>query len=152
MHSLLNKLRIIATLQEGQKLDISNGMISIYNDNFINWLYRKWNRDSKVETIKFTGGGLHEFAIGANLDEEAYIVRKNSSAVELMRTQSTPFTLTFGDNGEFDLFAGAEVQLAQVPQIDVIAGNMPTAQNIWEYPERATTKPMLNLGDIIKPL
>lgn len=68
----------------------------------------------------FTGSGLHEFAIGANLDKEAYIVRENSSGVAIMRTQSTPFTLTFGNNGEFDLFAGAEVQLAQSPEVTEI--------------------------------
>lgn len=92
---------------------------------------------------EFIGGGTHEFAIGNNLDAGAYIVRKNSVGIEIMRTQTTPITLTFGDNGKHDLYSGAEIQVAD-------GSNIPA--NVWSYAERSTNKPLLNLGDIIKPL
>ena len=72
----------------------------------------------------FTGGGLQPFAIGDNLGVSAYIVRKNASAVEIMRTETTPFTLTFGDNGEYDLYAGAEIQLAESPDVTIMKNKM----------------------------
>jgi hypothetical protein len=52
MHDSLNKLRIISKLREGQKLDTYNGL-AIYNDGWISWLMRKWNRDSKDEGMRF---------------------------------------------------------------------------------------------------
>ena len=52
MHGLLNKLRIISKIKEGQKLDTSNGL-SVYDDGWFNWFLRKWNRDNKDEGIRF---------------------------------------------------------------------------------------------------
>jgi hypothetical protein len=52
MHDLLNKLRIIAQVKEGQKLDTTNGL-DVYTEGWINWAFRKWYRDSKDEGIRF---------------------------------------------------------------------------------------------------
>lgn len=79
----------------------------------------------------------------------AYIVRKNSVGVEIMRTQTTPITLTFGDNGEHDLYSGAEVQVAD-------GTNIPA--DVWSYANRGLTSSnvdfpkYLSLGDISIPL
>jgi hypothetical protein len=51
MHVLLNKLRVIGKIKENQKLDTSNG-INVYVDGWINWFFRKWNRDNKDEGIR----------------------------------------------------------------------------------------------------
>ncbi len=52
MHDLLNKLRVIGKVREGQKLDTSNGL-NVYTDTWANWIFRKWNRDNKDEGIRF---------------------------------------------------------------------------------------------------
>ena len=51
MHDLLNKLRIIGKVREGQKLDVANGL-HVYSDSWLNWLMRKWNRDNKDEGVR----------------------------------------------------------------------------------------------------
>ena len=51
MHDLLNKLRIIGKVREGQKLDVANGL-HVYSDSWTNWLMRKWNRDNKDEGVR----------------------------------------------------------------------------------------------------
>lgn len=52
MHDLLNKLRIISKIKEGQKLDTANGL-NVYTEGWMNWLLRKWNRDNKDEGIRY---------------------------------------------------------------------------------------------------
>ena len=52
MHDLLNKLRIISKIREGQKLDTSNGL-HIYTETWTNWLVRKWYRDNKDEGVRY---------------------------------------------------------------------------------------------------
>lgn len=52
MHELLNKLRIISKIREGQKLDTSNGLY-IYTDSWFNLMLRKWYRDSKDEGVRY---------------------------------------------------------------------------------------------------
>jgi hypothetical protein len=51
MHDLLNKLRIIGKIREGQKLDVANGL-HVYSDSWFNWIMRKWNRDNKDEGVR----------------------------------------------------------------------------------------------------
>ena len=51
MHNLLVKVRIIGKIKEGQKLDTCNGL-HVYNDGWINWFFRKWNRDNKYEGVR----------------------------------------------------------------------------------------------------
>ena len=53
MHELLNKLRIIGKIKEGQKLDTSNGGLHIYTDSWTAWALRKWNRENKDEGIRY---------------------------------------------------------------------------------------------------
>ncbi len=52
MHELLIKVRIIGKIRENQKLDTSNGL-HVYNDGWLNWIMRKWNRDNKDEGVRF---------------------------------------------------------------------------------------------------
>jgi hypothetical protein len=52
MHDLLNKLRVISKIKEGQKLDTANGL-NVYTEGWVNWLLRKWNRDNKDEGIRY---------------------------------------------------------------------------------------------------
>lgn len=51
-HDLLNRLRVVSKIKEGQKLDISNG-VNVYSDGWYSWFMRKWNRDNKDEGIRF---------------------------------------------------------------------------------------------------
>jgi len=46
----LNNLRIISKIRPGQRLDTTNGL-TIYEDGIINWLFRKYYRDTKDETV-----------------------------------------------------------------------------------------------------
>ena len=52
MHDLLNKIRIISKIREGQKLDTTNGL-NVYTEGWYNWLARKWNRDTKDEGVRY---------------------------------------------------------------------------------------------------
>lgn len=52
MHDLLNKLRVISEVREGQKLDTSNGLY-VYTDSWSEWIKRKWYRDNKDEGVRF---------------------------------------------------------------------------------------------------
>jgi hypothetical protein len=53
MHGLLNRLRIISKLREGQKIDTTNNGINIYTDGWYNWAIRKFYRDNKDEGTRF---------------------------------------------------------------------------------------------------
>jgi len=78
----------------------------------------------------FTGSGTKDIAVGANYATQAYFVRKNASGIELMRTQATPFTFSIGNLGTFNLFAGAEVQLAEAGQVAQLSESMLTLPQI----------------------
>lgn len=52
MHRLLNELRVIGKIKEGQKLDTSNGTLYVYSDGWVSWFTRKWYRDSKDECVR----------------------------------------------------------------------------------------------------
>ena len=52
MHDLLNKIRIISKIREGQKLDTNNGL-NVYTEGWFNWIARKWNRDTKDEGVRY---------------------------------------------------------------------------------------------------
>jgi hypothetical protein len=69
--------------------------------------------DPPVNLYSFTGGGFHEFDVGSNFNEEVFFVRENAEGTVLMR--SLPFTikLSYGNQGEINLFYGEEIQLAQ---------------------------------------
>ena len=84
-----------------------------------------------------------DFPASGNYGVTAYLVRKTSTGVEVMRTQRDPFTIKYGNNGTFALYTGNQIQIAD-------GSNLPA--NVWSYPTRSTTKPLLNLGSIIKPL
>ncbi len=51
MHTLLNKLRIIGKIRAGQRLDTTNEL-TVYEEGWASWIYRKWYRDNKDETIR----------------------------------------------------------------------------------------------------
>lgn len=91
--------------------------------------------DSLIAT--FTGSGEKAFPVGSNLFEDAYLVRKNSSNVEIMRTQVDPINLRFGTNGVVSLFSGAEVQLAQSP---IVEENLDAAISTLETEISAATR------------
>jgi hypothetical protein len=71
--------------------------------------------DSLIYT--FTGSGLKSFAASSYFQQNVYFIRYNSSAVELMRTEANPISLSLGDNGNVDLFIGAEIQLVEAPDV-----------------------------------
>lgn len=52
MHDLLNKLRVIGKIKEGQKLNTSGNELYIYTDGWVNWVLRKWTRDNKDEGVR----------------------------------------------------------------------------------------------------
>lgn len=53
MHDLLDKLRIISTIKEDQKLDTSNGRLNIYTEGWLSWIRRNWYGDSKDEGVRY---------------------------------------------------------------------------------------------------
>jgi len=57
-----------------------------------------------------TGSGTINFS--ATYGTGMYAVRRTSGAVEIMRTESNPVTMSFGDNGTINVYAGDEVQIA----------------------------------------
>lgn len=69
---------------------------------------------------EFTGSGTKDFTVGANYNEEVYLVRVTSTDEIIVSTRSTPFNLTLGNNGSYPLFAGSEVQLAQATDVTAI--------------------------------
>lgn len=77
IHEYLNKLRLISKLQEGQSLDTTNG-ITIYNFTYLNWVWRKWNRDNKDEVTKF----LQEFYKSIDQSVEQIISDLNTTKDE----------------------------------------------------------------------
>jgi hypothetical protein len=83
---------------------------------------RKASDNSLLYT--FTGSGTKDIDVGINYGTQAYFIRKNSGGIELMRTQATPFTFSIGNLGTFNLFAGAEVQLAESGTVTEIANTM----------------------------
>jgi len=52
IHTVLNQLRLISKIKSGQSLYVNN-TITIYEVSFLNWIWRKWNRDNKEEVIKY---------------------------------------------------------------------------------------------------
>jgi hypothetical protein len=68
----------------------------------------------------FTGSGVKSFAASSYFQQNVYFIRYNSSAVELMRTEASPLSLNLGDNGNVDLFIGAEIQLVEAADVSSI--------------------------------
>ncbi len=52
MHDLLNKLRVISKIDEGQKLDTTNGL-TVYTESWVNWILRKWYHGNKDDDIRY---------------------------------------------------------------------------------------------------
>lgn len=53
LHGLLNKLRLIASIKPGQKLDTSKPNVDIYQSGWISWIRRKINGDDKDASIRY---------------------------------------------------------------------------------------------------
>lgn len=85
------------------------------------------NMDPPVNLYSFTGGGLHEFNVAANFNEEVFFVREDSSGTVLMRSLPSTKILGFGNLGEINLFYGDEVQLAQASTLASL-NNLVTAR------------------------
>lgn len=51
-HALLNKLRVVGQIKEGQKLSTNGNNLYIYADGWMNWFFRKWSHDSKDEGVR----------------------------------------------------------------------------------------------------
>lgn len=65
----------------------------------------------------FTGSGVKSFAASSYFQQNVYFIRYNVGSVELMRTEANPISLNLGDNGNVDLFLGAEIQLVEAPDV-----------------------------------
>ena len=81
---------------------------------------RAFRLSDDVELYAFTGAGVKEFVVGANYDTAIYLRRENASGRVLMTTYPQTISLTFGDNGEANLYYGSEIQLAQNQDIELI--------------------------------
>jgi hypothetical protein len=96
-----------------------NAMLTSLTDNVE---MRKASDNSLIATR--TGAG--SFAVSpSNVGVAVYFERKTGSNL-VMSTITTPVTLTSGVNTPVPLYAGAEVQVAQAPRIDLL----PTAAQI----------------------
>ena len=65
----------------------------------------------------FQGSGVKEFTIGSNFDTAVYFQRETATNKVLMVTYPQTLALSFGDNGEVDLYYGSQVQLAQAVEL-----------------------------------
>lgn len=75
----------------------------------------------------FTGDGAQEISsAAANYLENVYYIRRTFDGFEIMRTRSAPVALLIGSNGTVSLFAGAEVQLAQAPDLTALKAYVET--------------------------
>ena len=76
-----------------------------------------------VELYSFIGSGTHSLNVGDNFNTQIYFERSPSGTGctdVYMRTLPVTQALVYGDNGTVDLFYGAEVQLAQSSNVDLI--------------------------------
>jgi hypothetical protein len=51
-HALLNKLRLIGQIKEGDKLSTNGNNFYIYKEGWLNWVWRRWSHDSKDEGVR----------------------------------------------------------------------------------------------------
>lgn len=68
----------------------------------------------------FVGSGTFQFLASPYFEQDAYFIRRNDLGFEIMRTRSAPQAVILGNNGFVDLFAGAQVQLAQSADVSAI--------------------------------
>ena len=77
-----------------------------------------------TELYTLTGGGLQNFATGANYGKSVYFTRESSTGKTLMTTYPNTKTLIYGSNGEVNLYYGDEIQLAQSPDVTTMKNKM----------------------------
>lgn len=109
-----------------------NSFVAIEGSNPTDNLYIYKSSDNSLLGSRVGDGNL---IFPATYGDDAYIVRKNSSNVEIMRTQTTPFTMVFGDNGLIKVYSGDEIQLAKASSVAT-----ETASQVWNYTERTLNK------------
>lgn len=94
----------------------------------------------------FTGPGSHRFSASNYFQQSVYYIRYNSGGTPIMRTQATPIELNLGDNGNVNLFAGAEVQLAESSDVAAIKAVVDL------YLDAAISSRATNLGTSLETL
>jgi hypothetical protein len=60
LHNYLTKLRIICKIPENGRLDTTQNDLNVYHSNVFNWIWRKFNGDSKEFTVKYLIGLYRE--------------------------------------------------------------------------------------------
>jgi hypothetical protein len=88
-HSYLTKLRIIAKIPENGKLDTTQNDLNIYDATFWNWVWRKFQGDSKAIAVKYLTDLYREITsfsdqLMHNINTESNILRKNKKLVMLV--------------------------------------------------------------------
>lgn len=88
-HSYLTKLRIISKIPENGKLDTTQNDINIYYGTLINWVWRKFQGDSKTTAVKYLTDLYREVnsfsdQLMQNITVEANDLRRNKKLVMLV--------------------------------------------------------------------
>lgn len=81
-----------------------------------------------------TGNNKLELSASDYFGIQAYLVRKTAGSIEINRTQNTPFTIKFGNNGTINLYSGDQIQLAQNPDVtEIKTAVYQVPSNVWGY-------------------
>lgn len=88
-HSYLTKLRIISKIPENGKLDTTQNDINIYYGTLLNWVWRKFQGDSKTATTKYLTDLYREVnsfsdQLMQNISVESNELRRNKKIVMLV--------------------------------------------------------------------
>lgn len=87
MHELLNRLRVISKIEEGQKLSTVH-KLDVYTEGWVNWLLRKWSRDSKNEGMRYLRDLYKSLqqSVGTVIDEAKHSsdISKKSMAIYVL--------------------------------------------------------------------
>ena len=85
-----------------------------------------YDYDNDEEIATFVGYGVKQFNVGNYYKHRAYFVRRDSAGYQIMRTKGSAITLQFGNNGVQSLYAGNQVQLADIGAVTTFLANLTT--------------------------
>lgn len=146
--NLITKINQISLLT-----DVDPDLWEIYDAN-IEFLGPNPNDIIKVVNFKnsevlytFTGGGVKEFLLNNNFDEEVYFRRELLDGTVLMRTLPKTHKLSFGNNGKISMFYGDEIQLSETSVIGEIEKLLKERLDIKVSSSSITVNDKLDIAD-----
>ena len=119
------RVNTITTLSDSRR-QYPDGYVNVIGSNPTDIIELRLSADSSVLDERI-GDGRLDYVSGSGT---AYVVRRTSTDIALMRTQATPFLMVPGDAGTIPVYSGAEIQVAN-------AGAL--AAEVWASPTRTLT-------------